>query len=104
MDNFGASLIEQSAIVKDQLYVSPEGLLVWVPMLAHLLHDSADVHRLRHNAAVLLIYLIVADRFWRHWIQEIGRLIVIVELAQDVPALLHVRVAVLLLSEWVILL
>jgi hypothetical protein len=104
MHNFCASLIELTAVIKDQLDVSAESLLVTVCVPSHLCHYRRNIHRFRHHAAVLFIHLFIAHGFWRYRVKEVSNLVVIVKLPKNEPALLHVGVCERLSCERIVLL
>lgn len=102
VDDLGACLIKLSAVVEDEHHVSLELVLARVHLTSDLGHYRANVHWVLNDTTVLFIGLIIPKSVQSDRIEEVCNFVVIVELSQDKPALLHVRVWKLLRCKWIV--
>jgi len=102
VDDLGACLIKLSAVVEDEHHVSLELVLARVHLTTDLGHYRANVHWVLNDTTVLFIGLIIPKSVQSDRIEEVCNFVVIVELSQDKPALLHVRVRKLLRCKWIV--
>lgn len=102
MDNLGACFIELPTVVENELNIALELVLADIGATSHFRHDGGDIHRLRNHGAVLLVHGVIAESVWVHRMQEICRLVVVIEFSKDEPALLHIDIVEFFLCERVI--